>query len=47
MTKKLTMTVGTARRAVRNLVLLAAVAAALGARADIPLCSQTHARKVK
>ena len=34
MTKKLTMTVGTARRAVRNLALLAAVAVAFGARAD-------------
>ena len=33
MTKKLTMTVGTARRAVRNLALLAAVAVANGARA--------------
>ena len=31
MTKKLTMTVGTARRAVRNLALLAAVAAATAA----------------
>ena len=34
MTKKLAMTVGTARRAVRNLALLAAVAVAIGARAD-------------
>ena len=34
MTKKLTMTVGTARRAVRNLVLFAAVAVAIGARAE-------------
>ena len=34
MTKKLTMTVGTARRAVRNLALLAALAVAIGARAD-------------
>ena len=34
MTKKLAMTVGTARRAVRNLALLAAVAVALGAWAD-------------
>ena len=34
MTKKLTMTVGTARRAVRNLALLAAVAVAIGARAE-------------
>ena len=33
MTKKLAMTVGTARRAVRNLALLAAVAVAIGARA--------------
>ena len=33
MTKKLTMMVGTARRAVRNLVLFAAVAVAIGARA--------------
>ena len=31
MTKKLAMTVGTARRAVRNLALLAAVAVAFGA----------------
>ena len=34
MTKKLAMTVGTARRAVRNLALLAAVTVAIGARAD-------------
>ena len=34
MTKKLTMPVGTARRAVRNLALFAAVIAAFGARAD-------------
>ena len=34
MTKKLAMTVGTARRAVRNLALLAAVAVAIGAWAD-------------
>ena len=34
MTKKLAMTVGTARRAVRTLALLAAVAVAIGARAD-------------
>ena len=34
MTKKLTMTVGTARRAVRNLALLAAVVVAIGGRAD-------------
>ena len=34
MTKKLAMTVGTARRAVRNLALLAAVAVAIGARAE-------------
>jgi hypothetical protein len=34
MTKKLAMTAGTARRAVRNLALLAAVAVAIGARAD-------------
>ena len=33
MTKELAMTVGTARRAVRNLALLAAVAMAIGARA--------------
>ena len=33
MTKKLRMMVGTARRAVRNLVLFAAVAVAIGARA--------------
>jgi len=33
MTKKLTMTVGTSRRAVRNLALLVAVAVAIGARA--------------
>ena len=31
MTKKLAMTVGTARRAVRNLALLATVAVAIGA----------------
>ena len=34
MTKKLAMTVGTARRAVRILALLAAVAVAIGARAE-------------
>jgi hypothetical protein len=34
MTKKLAMTGGTARRAVRNLVLFAAVAVAIGAWAD-------------
>ena len=34
MTKKLAMTVGTARRAVRNLVLFAAVAVAIGAWAE-------------
>ena len=34
MTKKLAMAVGTARRAVRNLVLFAAVAVAIGAWAD-------------
>ena len=34
MTKELAMTVGTARRAVRNLALLAAVAVAIGARAE-------------
>ena len=34
MTKKLAMTGGTARRAVRNLVLFAAVAVAIGARAE-------------
>ena len=33
MAKKLAMTGGTARRAVRNLVLFAAVAVAIGARA--------------
>ena len=34
MTKKLAMTGGTARRGVRNLALLAAVAVAIGARAE-------------
>ncbi len=34
MTKKLAMTVGTARRAVRNLALLAALAVAIGARTE-------------
>ena len=34
MTKKLTKPAGTARRAVRNLVLFAAVAVAIGSRAE-------------